>query len=290
MCLVSIYPLSTSHPLQHHTLSLWHFHIILNQPAAITHTNVVTLSCGSSPGNSPKHIAAATALATEMHRRGMHLVYGGGTYGIMGQVASTLVKLSGPESVHGIIPRALIRYEQAESPEEMKKLREAGNNNNDDDNDRDSGHGTPESPKQASTSANPRAGTAEYTAKFGLITEVSDMHTRKRMMADKVIAGGPGSGFVALSGGYGTFEELMEVTTWNQLGIHSRGVAVYNVEGYWDGLKAWIDGAVGHGFVPDGCRNIIVFGDDAVSVVDHLENYQNATSRLQLNWDTEGKV
>lgn len=52
-------------------------------------------------------------------------------------------------------------------------------------------------------------------------------------MAKEVLEGGEGSGFIALSGGYGTLEELMEVVTWNQLGIHNRGVVVLNVEGYW---------------------------------------------------------
>lgn len=49
-----------------------------------------------------------------------------------------------------------------------------------------------------------------------------------------VVSGGPGSGFIALPGGYGTFEELMEVVTWNQLGIHNRGIVVLNVDGYWE--------------------------------------------------------
>jgi uncharacterized protein (TIGR00730 family) len=57
---------------------------------------------------------------------------------------------------------------------------------------------------------------------YGRTTVVPDMHTRKQLMAKSVIEGGPGSGFVALSGGYGTLEELMEVITWNQLGIHDR--------------------------------------------------------------------
>lgn len=69
------------------------------------------------------------------------------------------------------------------------------------------------------------------------------------MMAQEVLAGAPGSGFIALSGGYGTLEELMEVVTWNQLGIHNRGVVVFNVEGYWDGLLQWIRNSVETGFV-----------------------------------------
>ena len=117
----------------------------------------------------------------------------------MGELARTLVSLSGPSAVHGIIPAALMRYEQSD----------------------------PNAP-----SAEPSIDEAIY----GRTTVVKDMHTRKAMMAAEVGKGGPGSGFVALSGGFGTLEELMEIATWNQLGIHGRGVCVFNVEGYWDGL------------------------------------------------------
>jgi len=49
-----------------------------------------------------------------------------------------------------------------------------------------------------------------------------------------------GSGFVALSGGYGTAESLMEVTTWSQLGIHNFGVCVFHINGFYDGLLSWV--------------------------------------------------
>lgn len=113
----------------------------------------------------------------------------------MGELAKTLVSLSGPSAVHGIIPEALLRYERNHT--EGKPISETIDENT-----------------------------------FGRTTVVADMHTRKHMMAQEVINGGEGGGFVALSGGYGTLEELMEVVTWNQLGIHARGVVVYNVEGY----------------------------------------------------------
>jgi uncharacterized protein (TIGR00730 family) len=119
----------------------------------------------------------------------------------MGEFARELVALSGPSSVHGIIPRALVAHEQP-----------------------------------AYDASNPASHIDETV--FGRTTIVSDMHTRKKMMAQEVIQGGPGGGFVALSGGYGTFEELMEVTTWNQLNIHSMPVVVYNVDGYWTKLLA----------------------------------------------------
>lgn len=51
-------------------------------------------------------------------------------------------------------------------------------------------------------------------------------------MPEEVFAGGPGSGFIGLSGGFGTMEEIFEITTWIQLGSHSRGIALLNVEGF----------------------------------------------------------
>jgi len=107
------------------------------------------------------------------------------------------------------------------------------------------------------------------------------------MMAKEVLQGGEGSGFIALSGGYGTLEELMEVVTWNQLGIHNRGVVVLNVEGYWDGLLDWINGAVGAGFVGEGNRNIIAEAKTGEEAVKALKEYRVAKGRFKLEWGNE---
>ncbi|GAB1738048.1 hypothetical protein NU219Hw_g2556t1 [Hortaea werneckii] len=213
----------------------------------------VCVFCGSQPGTSPAHLAAARALAHALHANNISLVYGGGTVGIMGEVAKTLVSLSGPEAVHGVIPEALIRYER---------------NYNED----------------GSTKAvvDPQKIIDEKT--YGRTTVVKDMHTRKQMMAREVIEGGVGGGFIALSGGYGTLEELMEVVTWNQLGIHGMPVVVYNVEGYWDGLMQWVRKAVSAGFVGEGNKGIMVEAREAEEVVAALKSYQNAEGRFKLDW------
>ncbi|KAH4177678.1 hypothetical protein HBH70_022540 [Parastagonospora nodorum] len=212
---------------------------------------VVCVFCGASEGTSPVHMAAARALATALHKAGINLVYGGGTVGLMGEVARTLVSLSGPSSVHGIIPRALTALEQSPSFD-------------------------PSNP----------ASHIDVSV-YGRTTVVPDMHTRKQMMAREVIAGGPGGGFVALSGGYGTFEELMEVTTWNQLGIHSMPVVVMNVDGYWTGLIEWVKNAVGSGFISPGNAGILVEALDAEEVIKCLGEYQNAPGRFNLTWDEQ---
>jgi len=178
----------------------------------------------------------------------MSLVYGGGTVGIMGEIARTLVSLSGPESVHGIIPAPLVRFEQGHDPEtDVTK--------------------------------------AIDEKIYGRTTVVKDMHSRKHMMAKEVIQGGPGGGFVALSGGYGTLEELMEVTTWNQLGIHSKAVVVYNVDGYWDGLIQWVNNAVSNGFISQTNAGILVEARSADRVVTCLKDYKNSEGRFNLDWD-----
>jgi uncharacterized protein (TIGR00730 family) len=72
----------------------------------------VCVFCGASPGTSQEYMEAAQSVASLLHKNNWNLVYGGGTVGLMGAVARTLVSLSRPNSVHGIIPRALIRFEQ----------------------------------------------------------------------------------------------------------------------------------------------------------------------------------
>jgi uncharacterized protein (TIGR00730 family) len=207
-------------------------------------------SCGASSGTSPAHLAAARALAHVLHNNNIHLVYGGGTVGLMGEVAKTLVSLSGPDSVHGIIPQPLIRFEQNHDPD----------------------------------STDPNAHSIDSSI-YGKTTVVKDMHTRKKMMAQVVIDGGPGGGFVALSGGYGTLEELMEITTWNQLGIHSMPVIVFNVEGYWNGLIDWVKTAVSSGFIGPTNAGILVEALTAEEVLTQLKEYQNAEGRFNLTWD-----
>ncbi|KAF2182810.1 hypothetical protein K469DRAFT_711512 [Zopfia rhizophila CBS 207.26] len=211
---------------------------------------VVCVFCGALGGTSPVHLAAARALAQILHENNIKLVYGGGTVGLMGEVARTLVSLSGPSSVHGVIPQPLVRYEQNHGPNDPN---------------------------------------AHYIDEkiHGKTTIVKDMHTRKRMMAEEVIRGGPGGGFVALSGGYGTLEELMEVVTWNQLGIHSMPVVVYNVDGYWNGLIEWVKNAVTAGFVAPTNAGILVEALSAEEVLTCLKEYRNAKGRFDLTWDQE---
>lgn len=100
---------------------------------------------------------------------------------------------------------------------------------------------------------------------MGEVRAVAGMHQRKAEMARSSDA------FVALPGGYGTLDELLEVIAWAQLGIHSKPVGLLNVDGYYDFLLAFIDKAVDDGFIKPAQRHIFVSAPDAGALVRKLE-------------------
>jgi uncharacterized protein (TIGR00730 family) len=177
----------------------------------------------------------------------------------MGEIAKTLVSLSGPDAVHGIIPEALVRYERG-SAYGTSETQEKDSN------------GTPTVPDEQT---------------WGRTTVVKDMHTRKAMMAQEVLAGGPGSGFIALSGGYGTVEELFETATWNQLGIHSRGVCILNINGFYDGILAWVRKSVEEGFIRGGNAKIMVEAKTAEEAITALREYKVSEQVMKLSWGNQ---
>ncbi|PKI63866.1 hypothetical protein CRG98_015749 [Punica granatum] len=91
------------------------------------------------------------------------------------------------------------------------------------------------------------------------------MHQRKAEMAKQADA------FIALPGGYGTLEELLEVITWAQLGIHAKPVGLLNVDGYYNSLLSFIDEAVEEGFIGPNDRSIIVAAPSAKELVNKME-------------------
>jgi uncharacterized protein (TIGR00730 family) len=93
---------------------------------------------------------------------------------------------------------------------------------------------------------------------------VGSMHERKALMADLSDA------FVALPGGFGTFEELCEAITWTQLGLHRKRCALLNVGGFYDPLLALFEGAVKAGFIKEASRDIVFATDDPRELLDRL--------------------
>ncbi len=167
----------------------------------------VCIYCGSKTGQNPTFTEQARELGTRLASNEIEVVYGGGSIGLMNEVANATLSRGG--QVHGVIPQHLYDLEVAH--EQLTALH---------------------------------------------ITD--SMHERKAMMAELSDA------FIALPGGFGTFEELMEAITWLQLGIHEKSVIVFNIDGYYDQLISFIDHAVENGFITNGKR-------DALKVAETVE-------------------
>ena len=174
----------------------------------------ICVYCGSKPGADPVFVDGARALAAAMTERGIGLVYGGASIGLMGAVADAV--LEGGCEAFGVIPGALFDNEVAH-----KGLTE-------------------------------------------LIT-VDSMHQRKEKMASMA------DGFIALPGGFGTFEELFEAITWCQLRIHTKPVGLLNVNGYYHQLGKFIDHAVNQGFVKPAHRSLYDIDSDPVRLLHKMD-------------------
>jgi uncharacterized protein (TIGR00730 family) len=97
---------------------------------------------------------------------------------------------------------------------------------------------------------------------------VNTMHERKAMMA------GLSDAFIAMPGGFGTLEEMMETITWGQLGIHQKPVGLLNVAGYYDPLIAMIDRAVEEGFIMPRYRNLFVASSGVDELFELMRKFQ----------------
>jgi hypothetical protein len=97
---------------------------------------------------------------------------------------------------------------------------------------------------------------------------VDSMHERKAAMAELADA------FVALPGGVGTLEELFEVYTWNQLGLHAKPLGLFNVRGYFDGLARFLDHATAQRFVTPQHRAMLLVSDDLDELLDRLAGWE----------------
>ncbi len=147
----------------------------------MTDIRTVCVYCGSGPGTNPAFIKAAKALGKVFAENGIRLVYGGGSIGMMGAIATSVLDHGG--TVTGIIPDFLTSREHA-----LTRVQEM------------------------------------------IVTP--DMHERKRLMFERADA------FVALPGGVGTLEELVEQLTWQQLGRHAKPVLLANIDDFWEPLLA----------------------------------------------------
>jgi len=173
----------------------------------------VCVFCGSGSGRNPLFAAAARTLGKQLAEAGIGLVYGGGSLGLMGEVARSVLKHKG--YVTGIIPSFLSEKEQM-----LREVNEL------------------------------------------IITE--DMHQRKRLMFERSDA------FVALPGGIGTLEELVEQLTWAQLGRHTKPIVITNVAGYWDSLCVLLDHMRSETFIRTGLTVLYTTVDNAEEILPAL--------------------
>lgn len=170
----------------------------------------VCVFCGSGSGRNPAYVAAARTFGAALARAGFGLVYGGGSLGLMGEVAQAVLGAGG--RVTGIIPEFLSEKERM-----LKEVDE--------------------------------------------LIVTADMHERKRLMFEHSDA------FVALPGGIGTLEELVEQMTWAQLGRHDKPVVIANIENFWAPLRGLLDHMRAEAFIRPGLEvrvSIVEKADDIV--------------------------
>jgi uncharacterized protein (TIGR00730 family) len=96
---------------------------------------------------------------------------------------------------------------------------------------------------------------------------VETLHERKGLMAELA------DGFIALPGGLGTLEELAEVASWAQLDLHAKPIGLLGVDGYWDGLLAWLDHAVATGFIAPAHRSLLAVDPDLDTLLARFERW-----------------
>jgi uncharacterized protein (TIGR00730 family) len=170
----------------------------------------ICVYCGSGLGLNPAYKEAARTLGAALAHEDIGLVYGGGSLGLMGEVARATLDHGG--RVTGIIPGFLVEKEAM-----LRDVNEV------------------------------------------IVTE--DMHERKRLMFDRSDA------FVALPGGVGTLEELVEQLTWVQLGRHTKPVIVANIDGFWTPFLSLLTHMKADTFIRPGLDVRFSVVDDAAKVV-----------------------
>jgi hypothetical protein len=171
----------------------------------MTVIRTICVYCGSGPGADPAFAEAATRFGQILAENKIGLVYGGGSLGLMGALAKSVLNHGG--HVTGIIPEFLTAKEKA-----LVRAQEV------------------------------------------IITR--DMHERKQIMFERADA------FVALPGGIGTLEELVEQMTWAQLGRHKKPILIANIEHFWDPLCALLDHMKDMAFIRAGLTiNLLVAGE-----------------------------
>ena len=127
----------------------------------------------------------------------------------------------------------------------------------------------------------PEALAVKEVAHAGLTEQhiVHSMHERKALMAQK------SDGFIALPGGWGTFEEIFEALTWAQLGFHEKPCGLLNIEGYFNNLFAFLEHAIDEQFVKPIYREMLILEQDADVLLERFDHYRAPRVRKWLRPD-----
>lgn len=113
---------------------------------------------------------------------------------------------------------------------------------------------------------------------------VKDMHERKAMMAAL------SDGFIAMPGGIGTLEELFEVFTWSQLGLHDKPIGLLNVNGFYNGLIAFLEHVVAERFLKEEQASLLIHEPTSSSLVARLKSFTPQRHETLLDPATAGKI
>ena len=172
--------------------------------------HTICVYCGSGCGRNPEYVAAARRLGQDLAQSDIGLVYGGGSLGLMGEVAKATLAAGG--RVTGIIPDFLVQRER-------------------------------------------------------MLTDVNELIVTANMHERKMTMFEHADGFVALPGGMGTLEELVEISTWAQLGRHNKPIILANIGNYWDPLLVLFDHMRQEQFIRAGLEVHIEVVKDAADIV-----------------------
>ena len=186
--------------------------------------NSICAYCASGPGTSPAFVAAASSFGRILAENRVRLVYGGGSVGLMGALAESVLDHGG--HVTGVIPDFLVDREHM-----LQRAQER------------------------------------------IITR--DMHERKRIMFERADA------FVALPGGIGTLEELVEQLTWAQLGRHKKPILIANVEQFWDPLLALLDHMRKLEFIRKGLTFNLLMAERVEEILPKITEAAKAVSEAE---------
>jgi uncharacterized protein (TIGR00730 family) len=176
----------------------------------------VCVYCGSSDRAHPEYLEAARQMGAAIAGRGLNLVYGAGSTGLMGALADGALAAGG--QVTGVIP---------------------------------SYFNTPQLAHQG----------------LARLEIVDTIHQRKARMAEMADA------FIALPGGYGTLEELFEILTWAQIGLHRKPVGLLNARRYFDPLLAMVEHARAEGFIYAEHGELFTHSAEPDDLLEALANY-----------------